>query len=267
MVDPDAIQVLDHNLADTIKIGNVPPYEGEIYNLLDDKEYRTYIKDIERNVRQSSEYRNFVKYLRENMNMNKDAFQTGVSNEEQNGIVIELHHYPFSLADIVEIVIKKREYYHESMSVQMVSKEVMSLHYKFMVSLVPLSETNHKLFHNHRLFINVNNVLGRYKLFVDYYRPFITPEMMDTLNRIEKYSNQNDMTLMNTTIIEPHKVRFEIKDPSYQLPDLSNVADKMQLQIDQIKNNMLTLPGEVENESDQHKIIKPFYIDPSIIKH
>ena len=39
-------------------------------------------------------------------------------------IKIEIHHYPFSLRDIVEIVLRKRMYYKESIEVQMTAKEV-----------------------------------------------------------------------------------------------------------------------------------------------
>ena len=77
-------------------------------------------------------------------------------------IKIEIHHYPFSLRDIVEIVIRKREYYKESLSVQMTAKEVMMLHYKLIIGLIPLSQTVHELAHSSRLFVPSDKVLGRY---------------------------------------------------------------------------------------------------------
>ena len=130
MIDPDNIQIQQANLPDIIKIREIPTFEFQVYNLEDDKEYEHYIKDIEIQVRRSFEYRQFIKYLRENMNMNKCAFLKGVSNEESFDIKIEIHHYPFTLRDIVEIVYRKRSYYNESITVQMVAKEAMQLHYK-----------------------------------------------------------------------------------------------------------------------------------------
>ena len=115
MIDPDNIQVQESNLPELIKITQIPVFDFQIYNLEYDKEYEHYIKDIEIQIRRSFEYRQFIKYLRENMNMNKCSFLKGVSNEESFDIKIEIHHYPFTLRDIVEIVYRKRNYYNESL--------------------------------------------------------------------------------------------------------------------------------------------------------
>ena len=131
--------------------------------------------------------------------MNKCAYLKDVSNIEDYSIKIEIHHYPFSLYDVCDIVTKKRMYYKEYISVEAVGKEVMMLHYRTMIGLIPLSETVHELYHNNKLFIPVDRVFGRYKLFVDYYGPFITENKMDALNRIEKYTRENS-DILNTTI-------------------------------------------------------------------
>ena len=116
------------------------------------------------------------------MDMDKCAFLYGVSNHEGFDIKIEIHHYPFSLEDIVEIVVRKRQFYQEDMSAFMVAKEVMSLHYKLMIGLIPLSETVHELNHNHRIFIPIDKLMGRYRLFVEAYKQFITPEQLEMYN-------------------------------------------------------------------------------------
>ena len=173
MIDPDGIQIQRNSLSDTIDINQVPEFENEIYNLEDETDYKHYIKDVEQQIRRSFEYRAFIKYLRENFGMNKCAYLKGVSNEETFDIKIEIHHYPFSLHDITDIVVKKRQFYKESLEVQMVAKEVMELHYKALIGLIPLSETAHQLAHSSRLFIPVDRVFGRYDLFVNFYKPFI----------------------------------------------------------------------------------------------
>lgn len=255
MMDPDAIIVQEKFLDNTININNVPEYEIEIYALDDDKEFERYIKDIEFVVRRSFEYREFVKYLKDNMNMNKCSFIKGVSNEESSAIKIEIHHYPFSLSDICRIVYRKRKYYNESLEVQMIAKEVMQLHFKLMVGVIPLSKTVHQLFHNGRLFIPVDKVLGRYNLFIDYYKPFIEPSQLEVLERIEKYTQEEQNYILDTTIIEQNKVSYNITNNEYMLPDMSDISDNMVEQIETIKDNNYILPNikEIKMIEDHNK--------------
>jgi hypothetical protein len=256
MIDPDGIQIQRVSLPDTFDINQVPEFENEIYNLEDETDYKHYIKDVEGQIRRSFEYKQFIKYLRDNFGMNKCAFLKGVTNEETFDIKIEIHHYPFSLHDIVEIVLKKRRYYNESLDVQMVAKEAMILHYKIMIGLIPLSETVHELAHSSRLFIPSDTVFGRYNLFVDYYKPFIEPEMLDALERIEKYTREHS-ELLDTTIIDENTVRYNIKDNEYRLPNMDTVANTMLTQIEYIKNNNYLLPSPSEIAEIDQKIKTP----------
>jgi hypothetical protein len=257
MIDPDDILVTEEKLSSTINLINVPEFEYKVYDTNDEKEYEHYIKDVESQVRRSFEYRQFIKYLRETMNMNKCAFLQNVSNEETFDIKIELHHYPFSLRDIADIIFRKRTYYNESLEIQMVAKEVMECHYKLIVGLIPLSETVHELAHSHRIFIPVDKVVGRYKLFVELYKPFIAPEMLETLERIEKYTMEHS-EIGNTNIIEQNNVSYEIKDKRYALPDFNPITDKMFNRLETIKNNNYLLPKATEPLKEERKIIKPF---------
>lgn len=267
MIDPDNIIIQTSNLPDVIKIKEVPKDDFEIYNLDDDKDYEKFIKAIEKDVRKSIEYKRFINYLRDYMGMNECSFLKGVTNKESFDIKIEIHHYPFTLRDIVEIVIKKRMYYREYMSVYMVSEEVTKLHYKLLVGLIPLSLTVHQLVHKGRLFIPVDKVLGRYSAFIDYYKPFCTPEQLDTIERIEKYTLEN-ADILNTTIIEQNRVSYNIQNPNYQLPQFNKINDNMLQQIENIKNNnyMLPVANTTQIEDKERKIICPIYFDESIIK-
>lgn len=245
MIDPDGIIVQETNLSNTIKIvfEEIEPYYGEIYCLEDTKEYEKYVKDIESQVRRSFEYKEMIKYLREYMGMDQCAFLKDVSNEENFGVRIEIHHYPFTLRDISDIVIRKRQYYGENLSVQMVSKEVMMLHYKLMVGLISLSQTVHELAHSSRLFIPSDKVLGRYNLFIVYYKPFCEPEQLEVINRIEKYTEEKQNTILNTNIIEQNYVHYEVNDTSFMLPDSSNINTAMLEQMNRIKENNYMLPS------------------------
>jgi hypothetical protein len=257
MIDPDDIMITNEKLPSTINLINIPEFEYLVYDTNDEKEYQKYIKDVESQIRRSFEYRQFIRYLRENMGMNKCAFLQNVSNEETFDIKIEIHHYPFSLRDICDIIFRKRCYYKESIECQMVAKEVMECHYKLIVGLIPLSETVHELAHSHRLFIPVDRVIGRYKVFVELYKPFIEPEMLETLDRIEKYTLEHS-EIENTSVIEENNVSFEIKDKRYLLPDLNPITDNMFNRLETIKNNNYLLPVATE---PPRQIIQAVYFD------
>lgn len=266
MIDPDGLQIEHHNLPSTIVIENVSDFDIETYCLEDEKEYNKFINDTERDIRRSIEYREFIKYIRENMQMNKCAFLDGVSNEETFDIKIEIHHYPFSLHDIVEIVLKKRSYYKESLSKFMVGKEVMELHYKLLIGLIPLSQTVHELAHSSKLFIPSNKVMGRYNLFVDLYKPFCTEEQLEVLSRIEKYSNENRSDILDTTILNQTNITYEIKDPRFMIPETTNISNAMIEQMQNIKANNYILPSvNTPPMIEEKPIRKLISFDPGLV--
>jgi len=242
MIDPNTIIVQQNNKENIINIVNLNEFEDiPVYDFSDDKDLGRFMKDVERFVRQSFEYRAFIKYLKENFGMNRCTFLENVSNEETYDISIHLHHYPLSLFDIVGIIYRKRSYNKQSLSVPMVAEEVMKCHYQCLVGLIPLSETVHQLAHAGRLFIPVNKVFGRYKLFVDIYYPFIEPEMLDTLKMIEKATEENS-EVGDTTILNTNLIRYNITDKRYQLPQVGTITDGMINRIEMIKNNNYILP-------------------------
>lgn len=269
MIDPDNIQIQNSYLPAEINIKQVADFEYSTYNLDDDKDFKKFLKDVESQVRRSFEYQEFIKYLRENMNMNRCSFLKDVTNLDTFAIKIELHHYPFSLADICQIVYNKRSYYNESLELQMVAKEVMQLHYKLLVGLIPLSETVHEVYHSGRLFIPTDAVIGRYRLFIDLYKPFIDPQLLDSINRAEKYTMEK-ATVMDTTIIEQNKVHYRVTDSRFLLPDINKIDDNMIQQIELIKNNNYMLPNIDERpliEEKRKEVIHPIHFDKNLIKN
>lgn len=258
MVDPDLIQTQEISLPNTIKVisPEVKPCDIQVYNLDDEKELEKFIRDVETQVRRSFEYKELIRYLRDEFGMNKCAFLDNVSYNE-TGAKIEIHHYPFTLRDIVEVVIKKRRYYQESVELQMVAKEVMELHYKLMVGLIPLSQTVHELAHSSRLFIPSDKVLGRFNLFVEYYRPFCDAQMLDALSRIEKYTEEKENPILNTNILEQNRVTYVVNDPNYQLPDVQGINTNMLEQMTRIKENNYMLPSYQEMNLIEEKLESP----------
>lgn len=243
MIDPDSIVVQQHNTNNTLTFNDVPEYDYYTYDLEDDKQLKKFFKNIEMEVRSSFEYRQMIKYLKDYMGMDSCSF-IQVSSRDNFNIRIEIHHYPFSLYDIVTIVYGKRIYYNESLEVQQVAKEVTMLHYKLLIGLIPLSKTVHQLTHAGKLFIPIQNVLGRYKLFIDFYKPFCSEEQLDTISRIEKYSEEQVSDLLNTQrILEQNNISIYNNSPQYQLPDFDNLNTSLDDRIQDIKNNHYQLPG------------------------
>ena len=160
MIDPDNIILVDKNKNNSISIDNIPEFDFEIWDLESEKELKRYFFTIEREVRHSYEYRELIQYIKDNYDMNRCSF-IKVSGTDEVNVSIEIHHYPFTLYDIVEIVYRKRLYYQERLDVELVAKEVTFLHYKLLVGLIPLSKTVHQLTHAGKIFIPIEAVLGR----------------------------------------------------------------------------------------------------------
>lgn len=268
MVDPDSILITQENKNNTLSFNEVPEFDFLIFDLEDDKEREKYFKNIEKEVRGSYEYRAMIKYLKENMNMDQCSF-IQVSSRDSYHIKIEIHHYPFSLYDIVRIVYKKRCYFNEPLNIELVAKECTMLHYQLLVGLIPLSVTAHQLFHAGKLFIPVNHVLGRYKLFVDFYKKYCTdePELFDALDRIEKYSIEQMSDLyLTSNIFNQNEIHIQNNSSEFQLPDMNNMNNVMNMRISDIKNNGYRLPSLIEEKEKSEysdidtKTIKPVFI-------
>ena len=223
MIDPQNIRQPYEYLIEpqeVIKIDELPNYDLQDWDLNDPKEYIKYIKALEKSVRGSFEYRAMVSYLKQYANMTECAFYKNVTNADTSAIKIEIHHGPFSLCDICEIVYRKRLSFNESLDEHMVAKEVMYLHYNMCVGLIPLSATVHELVGNRYLFISPRNYYGNYKYFSECYKQWILPEQLDTLERLENTpeSEYEDIykTLLSKQYIYADMTGLSEENPSTQ---------------------------------------------------
>lgn len=240
MRDPSTLnEVLDNN-STVIKINSIPEYDLKDWDFLDPKDFNKYMKTVERTIRTSFEYKQMISYLRNNLDMNKCSFYENVSNIDSNDIKIEIHHEPISLYDICIIVYNKRNFFHENLSEELLAKEVMLLHYKLLIGLIPLAETVHELVHNKYLFIPVNKVYGNYKKFIELYKDFMLPEQIDLINKIEEYSkvyNSNDYK----NVLAKKFIYINLSN-EFEPPDYKSISESMQQRIDEIRsaNNQTT---------------------------
>jgi len=150
----------------------LPSFDGK-YRVLDIK----IIKYMTARIRRIFEYREFIGYLKRTMDINKCSFYKDYSMD--NGFIIELHHSPLCLFDIVEAVATK----HYRLDAEdphfepwKVEEEVNYLHYSFKVGLVPLNPTAHKLVHSGSLKIHPRMVEGNWRSFFREYEEYMSDE-------------------------------------------------------------------------------------------
>ena len=215
-----------------IKMDDIPEYNLYDFDLNDEKSFKKYIQTLEKTVRSSFEYKSLIQYLREYMDMNQCAFYENVNNTDTTKVRIEIHHEPLSLYDICLIVYNKRVTYNEPLDEEYVAKEVMYLHYNLMVGLIPLAETVHQLVHAQYLFVPTTAVLGKYKEFVDRYSPYMLPEQLETLERIEEatktYDNDDAKTLLSKNYI------YVDMSGSYKLPKTEDIIQMVKGRIKEL---------------------------------
>lgn len=143
------------------------------YTLKSTGDWTRLIKKLETMIRTSLEYRQYMKFLKENMDFNRCAVLQGIQSTPEKHYTIEIHHTPFTLFDIVQIVITKHLDEKGGLNLFEIAQEVMQLHYDGKVGLIPLTATMHELVHNGKIFIPLNLVYQDYVAFVNEYEPWM----------------------------------------------------------------------------------------------
>ena len=181
------------------------------------------IKTIERMVRSSLEYKDFIKFLKEFMDMNNCEFFQNLDGRKIKRL-LEIHHEPFDLYSIVDIVLTKQEKEKGYIDESDVAEEVMRLHYMGLVGLIPLSITPHELVHDGKLAVPLNCVYGRFVEFVrDYYQYIMdaNPAYLVMLNEkidLTKKLSRDDLSILTVryvyTVVDGFKLPEIIKEES-----------------------------------------------------
>lgn len=208
-------------------------FDGQQYDLLDEKDLKHYIADLERIVRNSFEYRTLISYLKNTEGMDVCSFLENVTSRDTK-VRIEIHHSPLTLYDICATVLKKRIRMRQDININAVAEEVMWLHYVGWVGLIPLSETVHKMVHNQYIFIPTDIIRGNYKLFIKEYYNDIDPEVLDCVDNAEQATkdyNNKQMELFNN-----HRIYIN-EDGSYSLPKKEDAQQAIKDHITELKSN------------------------------
>lgn len=152
-----------------------------VYALKSQRERDKLIKTCEKFIRSSKEYKDYMKFLRDNMNYNKCAILNNVVKGNGKKYSVEIHHEPFTLYDLVDIEITRREVVGEPIEVLKIAESVMELHYDGLVGLIPLTKTAHELIDSYKTFIPLQHI---YQDYHKYYEEF--EEYIDICEHIKK---------------------------------------------------------------------------------
>ena len=86
---------------------------------------------------------------------------------------IEIHHDPFTLHDIVDLEILRREDQGESLNTLEIAQSVMELHFDGLVGLIALSKTQHELVDANKVFIPLQQIFFDYSMLYEHYAWYI----------------------------------------------------------------------------------------------
>jgi hypothetical protein len=196
-------------------IHEIPTVERH-FMIMTDRDKIKLIKTVERIVRNSPEYKQYIGYLRKEIDMTMCSYFTNISKKDGAKVSIEVHHEPFTLFDITQIVVEKWVQEESKINPIMIAEEVMKLHYQGKVGLIPLSITVHELVHNGKLFIPLQNVYGDFIGFLEEYEPYISADLNEILEIKLKMSK--DVDAQDQSILEKKFIYLEVDGMSFPQP-------------------------------------------------
>ena len=180
-----------------------------------DKQRFKLISTIERLVRLSIDYKDLIKYLRTYIDMNQCEFFENFKAGKRRGM-IEIHHAPFDLFTIVDVVMTKMEKEEGYIDELPIVDEVLRMHYQGLIGLIPLSTTCHELVHDGKLIVPLNCVYGRFVEFTRKYYDELGSERLSMLNdniALTKNMKKSDFNILNVQYIYTSVDGFHLPQP------------------------------------------------------
>ena len=152
------------------------------------------------------------------MDMRRCAVLRGLNTDNGKRYSIEIHHEPFNLFEIVDIVLTKKEDLGEEINPFLIADEVLELHYDEKVGLIPLSKTMHELVHNDKIFIPLQLIYHKYNEFYDEYEPYISDKIKEKISLKVELSLKTPDILSD--ILDPEFVYVEVD--GFNFPEIPN---------------------------------------------
>ena len=130
-----------------------------------EKDFDSFIKNVERLVRYSQEYKLWVKYITDHLGQSHCA----LTNESINECPIEIHHHPINLYSVVKSIINDRLSREMPFSSFDIATKVIELHFQNKIGYVVLLSDLHKKYHSGFLNVPIELVNGDYKYIMQHY--------------------------------------------------------------------------------------------------
>ena len=152
------------------------------FSSMDGKDTKRFIKNVERLVRTSPSYKRYIAYLSDQGLVN-DVLYSKITSEKAT---LEFHHYPFTLYDIVEIIVNYHLKRRDKFTSLSIADEVIQCHFDNLIGLARLAKTSHQLTHAGKLFVPLDSIFGNVNEFVNKYYDGFFPDQIDTYNNLIK---------------------------------------------------------------------------------
>lgn len=176
-------------------------------------------------------------------------------------------HMPFTLYDIVDIILTKYLTLDRPFTRFSIANEVMDLHFSNKVGLVPLTVTAHQMMHAGKYFIKNSDVFGKYDAFAQDHKAYLTDEHLEKITRLK---NTSEITIENArknlTAINP-ELYVEYDEADYDqvlLPEIEKIDDDEEVNIIDAKKPSSTEGSvndieevEEDDEDDEEEVIIP----------
>ena len=196
-------------------------YDRPVLLIATDKDKAKYIKYIEKLVRSSYEYKEYIKYLTEICEMNFCSVFESISKENIKKLKIEIHHEPFTLYDIVNIVLRRFINKNRDINEYDIADEILQLHFRGMVGLIPVSYTVHQLIHVGKIFIPLQYLDEGFMKFYEFYKREISESELEAL-LLKKLSLSKTFNFKSNSVL--HKKYIYINNEGYD-----NIPEELHL--------------------------------------
>lgn len=187
--------------------GEQPFLAEDFFDEDDVKGRRKFIqREIEPLVRKSLEYKHWINFIKSTISIDFQCYHTGAMSET---CTIHIHHHPYTLYDIVDIILSNSKNYTSFD----LAETVMKMHFMNLVGFVPLCETSHELYHSQIIDIPIELVEGNWK---DLEKYFEIPDRISS-----KICDKSNVTL------ETCNSKWAVDHTGYYTVNAENVTEEL----------------------------------------
>jgi len=149
----------------------IQTFEGEA-------EYNKFIKNCEKLIRGCLEYKLWRNYITDVLQIQSCV----LTEERMDQCGIDIHHHPVSLFSIVKSLVNEKLEKEEPFCSFDICTKTIELHFKNIISYVPLISSLHQKFHNGFLNIPRSLIKGNYNLYLQEYSKYLDEDDLETIN-------------------------------------------------------------------------------------